>query len=295
MANTQIKVPLFAAAEVLTAAQMNAVQSNDFNQTVSTKTASYTLVAADKGTRIVMNAAGATTITVNTSLFSVGDTLVLQNIGAGVTTVTAGTATVSSAGSLAIPQYGSGILYFTSAGVSIFYPSAVTAAPATSGLTFITSGSFSAVSQGTVTNCFSSAYDNYRVILNCTVWGGDNYLIFGTGGTPSTASNTDWSNINCNNGSVAGVVGNNQNKALISRNYTEGTVQLEIVGANLAGFTKVTGVYGGSYVPTPVGINGNNAALVKNSTQFTDFTIRTDAHPSGSDSWSYKVYGYQNS
>ena len=283
----------FTSGQVLTAAQLNAVQANDYNQTVKNLTASYTLVAADKGTRVVMNAAGATTITVNDSLFSAGDTLMIQNIGAGVTTVTAGTATVSSAGPLAIPTNGSGTLYYTSAGVSIFYPSAGPAA--SSGLTFITSGSFSAVSQGTVTNCFSSAYDNYRVILNCTVWGGDNYLIFGTGGTPSTATNTDFSNINCDNGSVAGSVGNDQNKALISRGYTEGTVQLEIVGPNLAGFTKVTGVYGGSYVPTPKGINGNNAALVKNSTQFTDFTIRTDAHPSGSDSWSYKVYGYQNS
>jgi hypothetical protein len=56
----------FTLGQVLTAAQLNAVQANDYNQTVSTKTASYTLVAADKGTRVVMNAAGATTITVNT-------------------------------------------------------------------------------------------------------------------------------------------------------------------------------------------------------------------------------------
>ena len=123
-------IQTFTASQVLTAAQMNTLQANDYNQTVSTKTASYTLVAADKGTRVVMNAAGATTITVDTSLFSAGDTLVLQNIGAGTTTVTAGTATVSSAGSLAIPTNGSGLLYFTSAGVSIFYPSAVSVSSA---------------------------------------------------------------------------------------------------------------------------------------------------------------------
>ena len=286
-------ITTYSPGEVLTASSLNSNIANDYNQTVSTKTANYTLLAADKGTRVVMNVSSASTVTVNDSLFSAGDTLVIQNIATDATVVTAGTATVSTAGSLSIPQYGSGTLYFTSASAAIFFPSA--GPPASSGLTFITSGSFSAVSQGTVTNCFSSAYDNYRVILNCTVWGGDNYLIFGTGGTPSTATNTDFSNINCDNGSVAGSVGNDQNKALISRGYTEGTVQLEIVGPNLAGFTKVTGVYGGSYVPTPKGINGNNAALVKNSTQFTDFTIRTDAHPSGSDSWSYKVYGYQNS
>jgi hypothetical protein len=123
-------IQTFSVAQVLTAAQMSALQANDYNQTVATKTASYTLVAADKGTRVVMNVASANTVTVNTSLFSAGDTLVIQNIGAGVTTVTAGTATVSSAGSLAIPQYGSGTLYFTSAGVAIFFPSGVSAASA---------------------------------------------------------------------------------------------------------------------------------------------------------------------
>jgi len=113
-------IQTFTAAQVLTAAQMNALQANDYNQTVSTKTASYTLVAADKGTRIAMNSASATNITVNTSLFSAGDSLFLQNIGSGTATVLAGTATVSTSGSLALAQYGGGTLYFTSAGVAIF-------------------------------------------------------------------------------------------------------------------------------------------------------------------------------
>jgi hypothetical protein len=65
----------FTSGQVLTAAQLNAVQANDYNQTVSTKTASYTFVAADKGTRVVMNVASANTVTVNTSLFSAGDNL----------------------------------------------------------------------------------------------------------------------------------------------------------------------------------------------------------------------------
>ena len=65
-------IQTFVADTILTAAQMNALQGNDYNQTVSTKTASYTLVAADVGTRIAMNSASATTITVNTSLFAAG-------------------------------------------------------------------------------------------------------------------------------------------------------------------------------------------------------------------------------
>jgi hypothetical protein len=67
-----------------------------------------------------MSNAGATTITVNTSLFAAGDTLFITNIGAGACTITAGTATVSTASSLVLAQYDSGTLYFTSAGVSIW-------------------------------------------------------------------------------------------------------------------------------------------------------------------------------
>ena len=171
----------FTAGQVLTAAQVNAVQANDYNQTVSTKVASYVLVTADKGTRVVMDAAGATTITVNTSLFNAGDTLFIQNIGAGTCTITAGTATVSTLGSLALDQYGSGTLYFTSAGVSIFYPSA--GAAAAGGLMLIVPSSIVKGASGTasvsaggritlsgteslaVNDVFSATYDNYKIIF----------------------------------------------------------------------------------------------------------------------------------
>lgn len=115
----------FVANTVLTASQLNST----YNIPVSAKTASYTLVAADGGTRVQMNSASATTITVNTSLFSAGDSVWLQNIGTGVMTVTAGTATVTTAGSLAVAQYSGGELYFTSASAAIFFPTGT--APAT--------------------------------------------------------------------------------------------------------------------------------------------------------------------
>lgn len=116
----------FTTGDVLTATAMNDLQANDYNWTVSQKAASYVLVAADKGTRIEMNAAGATTITVNTGLFSAGDTLFIQNIGAGSTTITAGTATVnkSTAGSLTLSQYQGGTLYFVSASSAVFFADA---------------------------------------------------------------------------------------------------------------------------------------------------------------------------
>jgi hypothetical protein len=99
---------------------MTTLQANDYNQTVSAKTANYTLVAADAGTRITMSNASTTTITVNTGVFTAGDTLIITNIGAGVTTITAGTATVSTSASLALNQYDSGTLYFSTTGVAIW-------------------------------------------------------------------------------------------------------------------------------------------------------------------------------
>lgn len=111
----------FTTGQVLTAAQVNSLQSNDFNQTVSAKTAAYTLVAADKGTRIEFNTSGSVACTVNTGLFDAGDTLVIQNRGAGVVTVTAGTATVNTSATLALSQYDAGTLYFISASAAIFF------------------------------------------------------------------------------------------------------------------------------------------------------------------------------
>jgi len=111
----------FTVGQVLTAAQMTSLQQTAMGGGSATaKTASYTLVAADAGTTIIMNSGSATTVTVNTALFAAGDTVFIVNQGAGVCTVTAGTATVSTAGSLALGQYETGQLYFLSTSAAIF-------------------------------------------------------------------------------------------------------------------------------------------------------------------------------
>jgi hypothetical protein len=111
----------FTTGQVLTAAQQNSLQSNDFNQTVSVKTANYSLLAADKGTRIEFNTSGSVTCTVNSGEFDAGDTLIIQNRGAGTATITAGTATVNTSASLALAQYSAGTLYFVSASAALFF------------------------------------------------------------------------------------------------------------------------------------------------------------------------------
>ena len=163
-----------------------------------------------------------------------------------------------------------------------------------SALVFIASGSFSAVSQGTVTGCFSSTYDNYKVIIDGSDLDGDCYLLFGTSGTISTATDTDYATTNSISGGVAGVSAINQSKALIMRNAGIATINFEIISPNLAAHTKHTSLYGGTSTGTS-GVNGTTGATIRNTSQFTDFTIRSDAHPSGSISFSYRVYGYTNS
>jgi hypothetical protein len=278
----------FTSGQILTAAQMNAVQANDYNQTVSTKTASYTLVAADKGTRVVMNSASATTITVNTSLFSAGDTLFLQNIGAGVCTVTAGTATVSSAGPLAIPQNGSGLLYFTSAGVSIYYPSAVTAT--SSGLTLVKTQTIgSAVSSVEVTGAFSATYDNYRVLVtggagstnaNLSIRLGATATGYYQAGLIANYSGGTFSNDNANNAAQFIAGGSTTNGVVAEYNFFQ---------PNLASRTGYS--FTCPFMTTDV--MKFTAGWLNDATQYTAFTITFSAGTFTGGT--IRVYGYANS
>ena len=291
-------ITTFTSGQILTAAQMNAVQGNDFNQTVSTKTASYTLVAADKGTRIVMNAAGATTITVNTSLFAAGDTVVLQNIGAGVCTVTAGTATVSSAGPLAIPQNGSGLLYFTSAGVSIFYPSAVTVS--SGGLTLISSATVSAVAGLTMTNVFSSTYDNYLVqFTNLTTDTIAKVITMrvGSSGTADSGANYSFATTVNFNGTLTGsetesTTGWNLNASTgITTDLSQASFL--IANPNTAKATTISGIYFGNGVSSVIYIGLEVfGGITKTATQYTDWFLT--APSTFTMSTTCKIYGYAN-
>jgi hypothetical protein len=108
----------FVASQVLTAQQLNDIQ----NLPISDKTASYTLIAGDETKRTMMNSASATTITVNDSIFTVGDVIQVANKGAGTTTITAGAGvTINTSGSLALAQYGGGYLVAISASSFVFF------------------------------------------------------------------------------------------------------------------------------------------------------------------------------
>lgn len=281
-------IQTFTSGQVLTAAQVNALQANDFNQTVSTKTANYTLVAADKGTRVVMNVSSASTVTVNTSLFSAGDTLVIQNIATDATVVTAGTATVSTAGSLSIPQFGSGTLYFTSASAAIFFPSA--GPPASSGMTFISTTTLSGT-QTIIANCFSATYTHYEVRFSNFVVGGEINFRYGTSGTPDTGSNycnfgiaPDGSSVNL--GTYRFDASSNN---LISNAYTARGNSSFLSISSPFETVKTTFANNGSGSNAGNTIGSVNGGLVNTSTSYTDLVLLFPSGPITSGTCS--IYG----
>ena len=154
----------FTTGQVLTAAQMTSLQETAMGGGPATaKTASYVLVAADAGTTVAMNAAGATTITVNTGLFAAGDTVFIQNLGAGACTVTAGTATVNTSSSLALAQYESGTLYFTTASESLFFKAGGGASSSAVNKNYLINGGFAVAQRGTSFTAGSNNDDAYTL------------------------------------------------------------------------------------------------------------------------------------
>lgn len=270
----------FTAGQVLTAAQVTSLQSNDFNQTVATKVANYTLVAADKGTRVVMNSASATTITVNTGLFSAGDTLFIQNIGAGLTTITAGTATVTTASTLIIPQWGGGTLYFTSTGAAIFFASNV------AGMELIKTQTIgSAVSTVTVNNAFSAKYTNYKIIVTGGVMAAENIWAMRMGGTVTgyygSLQTTTFAGVATNAG-----YSNTANLFVGAGNTNAFNANVELGAPFEAKPTVFAATF--SRILTN-GYAANLNGFLNDTTSYTDFTLVTSSTFTGGTIY---VYGY---
>lgn len=147
----------FTTGQVLTAAQMtNLQQTAMLGGAANAQVASYVLVAGDAGNAVTMNNAGATTITVNSSLFAEGDIVTIINLGAGACTITAGTATVTTSGSLVLAQNQGGVLRFTSSSAAIFFQFATPASGDIEGVTAGTGLSGGGTS-GTVTLSIASS------------------------------------------------------------------------------------------------------------------------------------------
>jgi hypothetical protein len=282
----------FVSGAVLTAAQLNAITEVP----VSAKTSSYTLAATDAGSRITMSSASATTITVNTGLFTAGQSLRIQNLnGGGICTVTAGTATVTSAGPLALVAWAGGQLYFTSASAAVWFPDAVTATA--SGLTFVSNASPSAVNNVSINNCFSSTYQNYKVICAFSSSVGANATFTARLRASGTDTITGYSAMQLYQSGTS--VGGSLNSSGTDEWYLGDFdptnksyyLQFDLQNPNIASFTSFSG---NSYSVQSTGTQLQNIVTGYQSatTQFDGLTLLTSGT---SFTGTIRVYGYANS
>ena len=160
----------FVAGAVLQAAQLNAITTLPIND----QTASYTAVVGDVGKRIVMNVASANTVTLNNSIFAVGDTVEVLNKGAGATTITAGAGVTLNGLSLVLSQYQGASITFLSASVALVFP---------------TGGSVKTprITAFTASGTFTPATGVTYAVAHIRAGGGGLGTSAGTGGTSSVA------------------------------------------------------------------------------------------------------------
>jgi hypothetical protein len=274
----------FVAGAVLEAAELNAITTLPFND----QTANYTLVVGDVGKRVVMNVASANTVTVNNSIFDVGDTVEIVNKGAGVSTVTAGAGvTINTSDSLALAQYQSGTLVALSASTFLFFTSAETA-PA-SALTLISNTVIgSSVTSVTVSSAFSSTYDNYKITITGGVAAAQGNITMQLGSTTTgyymSADRTSFGGVENLNGYA-----NQANWTVVGGAQTDVLgLNIDLLGPNLAKKTLFMGIM---IDPGTTGVAGNVGGFLNNSTQYTAFTVSGATFTGGN----IRVYGYANS
>jgi hypothetical protein len=278
----------FVSGAVLTAAQLNAISEAP----VSAKTANYVLVAADAGSRITMSSASATTITVNTALFTAGQSLRIQNLnGGGTCTITAGTATVTSAGSLVIPSWGGGQLYFTSASAAVWFPDA-----ANSGLTLIKAETaFTGQTSFNVANVFSATYNNYLIWIRNTAAssnGGLRFQLSGSG-TPTAAGYSYQRFVAYGSLTAAARTGNTTSAYLQEGGgayYSQCLVNISNPFSGQMTYTSTNSLSdAGYFTPDFEAYSGNQQTAVASQDGFTLLSI------TGTITGTYTVYGYAKS
>lgn len=280
----------FTAGQVLTAAQMNNLQTDIFNQTTSTKTANYSLVVGDRGTRVIGNGTSIT-FTVDNNIFTAGDTIKIHNINSTVLTIAAGAGvTINAAAGLTMSQYQEATLFATSASSFILFESSASSAQ---GLTLLNTTSFSGVSSQSINDVFSATYENYRIhFANLTnTSSGDIRLRWRVSGADNTTTNYRYAGIqNGTDSTSTGIGATGQTSIRIGyfttgrRNFLTGIDVLTPFASNM------TGTFNSAFdESSPNAFSTITTSVFAADTSFTGFTIFP---ASGNISGSVSVYGY---
>jgi hypothetical protein len=114
-----------------------------------------------------------------------------------------------------------------------------------SGLVYVTQSTFSGVSTASFNSCFTSSFDNYRIVGNITA-SASNVLYFRvrSGGTDRTNADYAWCRsyvaANATTG-AAGIYGASYMIAAVANTNGRQSFALDVFGPNLSGFTNVAG------------------------------------------------------
>jgi len=272
----------FVSGAVLTGAQLNSITELPVNA----KTASYTLVASDAGDRIQMTSASATTITVNTGLFSAGQSVSIYNNGAGSCTITPGTATVTTNGALTLPTGGGGTLLFTSASAAIWLSNSFNIGMAT----VINETSVSAVSAINLDGIFTSTYQNYLIIANLQGSIADNLLVRLRVGGTSTTTNYGYQLFSVDGTTTGASRATAQSSAVLGavRTATRNTIPLYVFTPQIAQWTTMQTTILDTLTSTTFS-RGDSSVVQTTTTQFDGISIFcSGATLTGT----YAVYGF---
>jgi hypothetical protein len=162
------------------------------------------------------------------------------------------------------------------------------AAPTGGGLVFIQKGSFTSSTNVTVSNCFSSTYDNYRILVRVTgasVANGEVRLRMRSGGSDNTASSYNYQRLYAQSTSVGGSSATNQSSAIMGpQNTALSWFATDMWSPFLAANTGYTTV--SSYNETHI---DNFSGAHKVASSFDGFTMFPDAGNITGEVW---VYGY---
>jgi hypothetical protein len=277
----------FTAASVLTASALNSA----FNAyTVNAQTGTtYTFVLTDQGGLVTASNASASTYTVPTNAsvaYATGTRIELLNIGAGAVTLSpAGGVTLN--GTTTVPQNGRVVL--VKQATNTWYSNPLGGG----GLTLITSATATAAATVSVNSCFTTAFDNYRILISGTS-SADTFIQMRM--RVSAADNTT---ANYLYGYVQGV------SAAASSSSATGQTSMQVGSCNTEGFHYSIDIFspavaaatrlqsiGGKNTTTPFWIS--YYAVHNVTTAFDGFTFFPASGTLTTATNGIRVYGYSN-
>ena len=226
-----------------------------------------------------------------------GTVIQLLNLGAGVVTVTAGAGVTLNGSSVAIAQNTGGTLIKTATNTWYFLPSASAGA----GMDLITPTSvvggtlsggkitFSAATEVSVNGCFTSTYDNYKIVFEGVQSGGGNTVAvrLRASGTNASGSNYTAQRLTAESTVVSGASATTTYWDYVSNGNTNSTMaEMLVRRPNLAETTLVS-YQGGRESYTVVGTGYHSL-----TTQYDGFSIIPTANTI---TGTMRVYGLRNS